>query len=653
MPNNTIDNQNSLDPRIISVLDVANLVSMSLSIDETLQKSVDLIVSRFGYNSAVIFENNPSQKLIYSKTFTNTKLNKITTKIIPSSFSQLNVSYDKAQNLIVRTILEKKYFINNDLSLFITPVVSEKVAQFFQKTTFTNTVISLPIIYGEKALGAIMFTGGGEVDFSKDIDILKIYSQQIAIAIYNSQLFSQSQNQIVSLENQNRDLASLFNLTSNVSKSLDPYQVGQIAVNSIPSGEMIGGMALTIYNPKTDDLVVAAINHNRVYDQVSKFTGRMEGLRINNKDPDTQQNPGIIAFNTKQEYFSDNVGLSMSPPLPKRFVGPILKLAPVKSSYNIPIKVRGEIVGVISFYLKTKTRQELTDNFIQLLRTYANQIGIALDNAYLFSKSQKTQRNLEKAIKDLQEARRKEKDMIDVMGHELRTPISIVRNSLLVLEADSKKNGTIAPDKLGKYLDMAIESTKREIRLIETLLSTAKLEGKRIQLNLTQISMNDVIKDSVEGNRSQLETKNLELRLNIPQDVPVYADRTRVQEIMDNLLSNALKYTAQGNVTISLYEEGDFARVDVSDTGVGISPEDLNKLGKKFFRAQTSFSGDFKGVKPGGTGLGLYVTFELIRVMGGQHHIQSTKGQGSTFSFNLPLYKGQPDQHIDQTFMNE
>lgn len=653
MPENIKRTTLRFDEKILTVLEVSNLVSMSLSIDTILQKSVDLIVKRLGYNSAVIFENSPEEENIYSRTFTDSLLNKITTRAIPSAFEKLKVSYKESTNLIVRSVLEKDVFESSELSEFIYPVVSKRLAHFFQKTTFTHSVIAIPMIYGDKVLGSIMFTGGNDTKFPDDIDILKIYSQQVAIAIYNSQLFTQSQNQIVSLENQNRDLASLFNLTSNVSKSLDPYEVGQIAVNTIPLGDIISGVVLAIHNPKSDDLVVSAISKGSLYEKATKLVGQMEGIRISCNDEKTQTNPNVIAFKEKKETYSNNLIKSFSPGIPEHLASSLVKVLPVKSSYQIPVKVRGKVVGILSFYLKTSDQKELTSNFIQLLRTYTNQIGIALDNAYLFTKSQHIQSNLEVALKDLQEARRKEKDMIDVMGHELRTPISIVRNSLMVLDSDNTKHGSVNPQKLSKYLDMAIESTKREIKLIETLLSTAKLEGKRIQLNLTKISMVDVIKDAIEGNRSQLEVKSLELKLNIADDVYVYADRVRSQEIMDNLLSNALKYTAQGSVTVSLYKEGEFARVDVIDTGVGISEEDIAKLGKKFFRAQTSFSNDIKGVKPGGTGLGLYVTFELIRVMGGSHNINSIKGEGSTFSFLLPLYTDQPDQHIDQTFMNE
>jgi len=133
-----------------------------------------------------------------------------------------------------------------------------------------------------------------------------------------------------------------------------------------------------------------------------------------------------------------------------------------------------------------------------------------------------------------------------------------------------------------------------------------------------------------------------------------YADRTRIQEVMDNLLSNAIKYTLRGEVNIDIKTEKNNVYIAVQDTGMGIHKEDIPNLGKKFFRARQYIKSD-KGqtggvVRPGGTGLGLYVSFNLVELMGGKIKIDSELGKGSTFTFNVPLFKGQADKHIDQTF---
>ena len=263
-------------------------------------------------------------------------------------------------------------------------------------------------------------------------------------------------------------------------------------------------------------------------------------------------------------------------------------------------------------------------------------------------------KTLEETLRNLEEIRRQERDMIDVMGHELRTPISIVRNALLVLDSKFKKSsGEIEKDTLGKYLEMAVESVRREITLIETLLSATKVEGNRIQLQFTKVDIVDVIEDSLEALKRDATLKGLPVNFNKPAgEVFIYADRVRTQEIMDNYLSNAIKYTPKGTIDITLEPGEKLTTLLVKDSGIGISQADIEKLGKKFFRAQPHYSSD-QGARPSGTGLGLFVTFELIEVMNGKRIVESTLGKGSTFGFTLPTFTGQENKSIDQTFMTD
>ena len=123
----------------------------------------------------------------------------------------------------------------------------------------------------------------------------------------------------------------------------------------------------------------------------------------------------------------------------------------------------------------------------------------------------------------------------------------------------------------------------------------------------------------------------------------IYADRVRVHEIIDNLLSNAVKYTEKGGIEIKLSKEGKYARVDIIDTGIGIHEKDLNNLGKKFYRSKqyiTEGKDTTPLVRPGGTGLGLFVTYGLIQAHDGSINVKSQLGKGTTFTFTLPLANG-------------
>lgn len=316
-----------------------------------------------------------------------------------------------------------------------------------------------------------------------------------------------------------------------------------------------------------------------------------------------------------------------------------------------------------------------TNSDVEFLKSIANTGSLAVQRSLLYSEVQEFAQTLQKKVDDattelkkantdlqsalsqLQEARRVERDMIDVMGHELRTPISIVRNALVMMGKHQERNKHLTSEELKKYMDMALESTRREITMIETLLSATKVDNARIQLYLVKSDMVDMVDDAIEGQKVPISQKNLEIIFHRPPEpVWVYADRTRAQEITDNFLSNAVKYTLAGSVEINVWKDDKYGYTSIKDTGIGISEEDLQNLGKKFFRAKQHIpkknGSDTEVVRPGGTGLGLYVTFDLIKIMGGSLYINSKVGEGTTFTFCLPSYVDQPEKQVDQTFDN-
>ncbi len=253
---------------------------------------------------------------------------------------------------------------------------------------------------------------------------------------------------------------------------------------------------------------------------------------------------------------------------------------------------------------------------------------------------------MQKALTDLQESRRRERDMIDIMGHELRTPMSIVRNALSMMDLIIRKEGQIPSDKQKKYVDIGLESARREANLIETLLSATKADAKGFQLTFEKVDLFDAVNDSLVGFTSQAKKKGLELTFEkdpAMAEAFIYCDRTRIQEIMDNFVSNAVKYTYKGFVKIRIEKRANMILTIVEDSGLGISKEDLSHLGKKFFRAKQYSEGHGANViRPGGTGLGLYVAFALIKLMDGEFEIISELEKGSKFTFGMPGFSGQP-----------
>ena len=333
----------------------------------------------------------------------------------------------------------------------------------------------------------------------------------------------------------------------------------------------------------------------------------------------------------------------------------LLELSKIQIAY--PIVSGNELIGVL-FIQDLANNQMYKIDELDLWDRIYSQFHISVNKALLYQQLQSLNSTLQQKvdiqtkelqikIQQLQEARKKENDMIDIMGHELRTPATIVKLNAQLLE---KFAGDIDsdPEAYKRYVNRIKMAVDNEIKLINTLLSSAKLEGNKIVIDPEEVDIKEEVEMAIHGNEKDANEKNLPIINNMKLDTPnVYADKARVVEILNNLINNAVKYTESGSVTIEDRYDDNWVEVSIIDTGNGISAEDLKKLGQKFYRAGNYIDSNVKVgdkmeiVRPGGTGLGLYVTFNLIRKMGGDVRVESEVGKGSKFIFVLPRYKAQ------------
>lgn len=481
----------------------------------------------------------------------------IAEKAIGTSIKDLSFSKDKPEDkssTYFQVIETGKPIYSNNLYEHTRPFLNQQVAKVLEVASGMKLAVSVPILVEGKPIG-ILSAIWQEPVLSKEDDLtLFTFANQISTAIYNSQLFSEKQTQLASIEEQNHDLASLFNLTSQISKSLDPQTVSQTAVDSLPQSDFLLGSAILKLDEQAKVAKVIASTSSQLKDQVLKIAGSVNAFETKLDSPETQNSPVVQAIK-KREVVHQNDLRGMLTPLPERAADLIAKIVDLKSVVAYPIVSRDKVTGAVVYFLKGKKYEELAENKKQLLTTYTLQITIALENANLYAESQTIQQNLQDALYQLKEARRQERDMIDVMGHELRTPISIVRNALVMVEKQFEKEKMMSPVELHKYLDMALESTRREITLIETLLSATKVDASRMQLYYTKVDLKDVVHDGIEGQRVEVGKKDLQIVHASPdEEITVYADRTRIQEVMDNLYSNAVKYTPKGKIEIKVWE---------------------------------------------------------------------------------------------------
>ncbi|MBN1373910.1 hypothetical protein JW962_01060 [Candidatus Dojkabacteria bacterium] len=316
----------------------------------------------------------------------------------------------------------------------------------------------------------------------------------------------------------------------------------------------------------------------------------------------------------------------------------------------MPLNKNDELFGLV---LLKDLQIVLTPQNFELLSLLQQNFSIAVSRALLYEEVQEFSKTLQKKVdaatveirdkmEKMKEMRRRERDMLDIMGHELRTPLTIIKNASSMIDYyETNKMITLDPIVKEQFVNIK-EAMNREINLVETMLAATKIDANKIELNLEVVNLNEIIRQTKLAFDHTAKEKGLKLTFKYDKrkNWLVVGDKLRVQEVLDNLVSNAVKYTMEGSVTVTIKEKEYSVECSVTDTGVGVSASDIKNLGKKFFRASPYVNGkEGKGsdvIRPGGTGLGLYVTFGLIKAMGGRIRIESTLGKGSTFTFTLP-----------------
>ena len=224
------------------------------------------------------------------------------------------------------------------------------------------------------------------------------------------------------------------------------------------------------------------------------------------------------------------------------------------------------------------------------------------------------------------EANRLKTEFVSMVSHELRIPLTSIQGYAELLLEDKQ-----ITEAQRESLTIVEKNVDRLLGLINDLLDLSCIEAGRVDLHRTSLDLAHLIPEVAGSLRPLIEAKQQRLRLDLGEALPaVWADQDRVTQILTNLISNAHKYTlAEGSITVAARRDDGFVRVDVSDTGIGLSPEDQAQLFTKFFRAQRS-------PRVASTGLGLVITRLLVELHGGRITVSSAPGQGSTFSFSLP-----------------
>jgi signal transduction histidine kinase len=343
------------------------------------------------------------------------------------------------------------------------------------------------------------------------------------------------------------------------------------------------------------------------------------------------ENICVKAYLDQKPYTSTNWQDILSPPLTPEAARTNQTAAGIKTSMVYPVIVKGKSVGTVILSM-VKDYSEVSATEIDLIRGFTEIVGISVQNAKLYSDLEKTKNSLDAANEQLKLLDKVKDEFISVTSHELRAPMTAIKSYTWLVTND--KAGPLEP-KAREYLNKVYLSTERLIHLVNEMLDVSRIESGRIQLHPEDFTMEKLAEDVKDEFTAKIAEQNLSLELQFPQELPtVNADREKMHQVLENLVSNAIKFTPPGGkITLTSRVNGNFLETSVIDTGNGIAPEDQQKLFIKFGRLENSLI-----ARTGtGSGLGLFICKQYVELHRGKVWFTSTLGQGSDFTFSLPL----------------
>jgi signal transduction histidine kinase len=292
-----------------------------------------------------------------------------------------------------------------------------------------------------------------------------------------------------------------------------------------------------------------------------------------------------------------------------------------RSLIAVPLMQKGRAIGVIGLW-RFEVRG-FTEKHIALVRTFADQAAIAIENVSLFNEIQEKSRQLEIAS-------RHKSEFLANMSHELRTPLNAIIGFTRIVMRRAREQLEV---KQYENLEKILASGQHLLALINSILDLAKVEAGRVEINPDEIALSQMLESCIRTIEPLVKADAVKLERAFDDGLPqIYVDEEKLRQIVINLLSNAAKFTVRGSIRLRAQAANDGVVIAVSDTGVGIAPDKLEVIFEEFAQADASNTRTY-----GGTGLGLTIARRLARLMRGEITAESVLGSGSTFTLTLPI----------------
>ncbi|MCW5873580.1 MAG: GAF domain-containing protein [Anaerolineales bacterium] len=298
----------------------------------------------------------------------------------------------------------------------------------------------------------------------------------------------------------------------------------------------------------------------------------------------------------------------------------------VRSEMCVPLRINGEVVGVLDTEHHSPNAFSQTD--LQLLEALAGQISLALERIRLLADTERRAKELADTLKQQEELARLRDQFVQNVSHEFRTPLSIVSGYIEILHSGDL--GPL-PEAYSEPVEIIARRTSMLTQLVEDLTSLLNLQDQRSEF--TTIYMGDVLAASYPSLHARTLAQQLELEWDVPNSMPpIYGEETLLRTMINSLMDNAIKFTPQGKVSLRAWVEGTTLCLCISDTGIGIPPDQQEYIFDRFYQVDGSSSRRF-----GGTGLGLALVKEIAELHGGGISFLSQPQHGTSFTVRIPI----------------
>jgi signal transduction histidine kinase len=503
-----------------------------------------------------------------------------------------------------RTILERAVVHISDVE-----VDPEHQHQVLRRAIGWRSGLFVPMLREGAPIGVIEVARAEPGPFSdNEIELLKTFADQAVIAVENVRLFNELQARTGELTQSVEQLTALGEVSRAVSSTLDVETVLDTIVSRANQLAGADGCSIFEYDEAAEQFELRAThNDDTEFVEALRATPLRKGEGLMGRAAEMRE-PVQVADITQPGAYQSSARDTLI-----RFG--------YRAVLSVPLLREDQIIGSLSF--NRKAPGEFSAEVVDVLKTFATQSALAIQNARLF-------REIADKSAQLEAASRHKSEFLANMSHELRTPLNAIIGFSEILAA--KMFGEIN-EKQTEYLQDILESGRHLLSLINDILDLSKIEAGRMELEVAEFDLPTAIENALILVRERASRRGIRLGSTIDPHLGMLSgDERKVKQVLLNLLSNALKFTPEGGrIDVGARLHDQVAEVSVMDTGIGIAPADQEAVFEEFRQVGTADK------KAEGTGLGLALSRKFIELHGGTIWVKSHVGQGSTFTFTLPV----------------